>query len=317
MSKVLAVNRRNFAASIPGASVMLIVLTIVFAFVSPDFATRSNLTNILAQSTILLVVALPMTLVILTEGLDLSVGAVASLASMVIASVAVVTGSLSAAIGAGLLVGLGFGLANGGLIAVLGIPPFVATLGTLGAAQGLALVISDGQSVTGFGSDLSDLYYGSIGPLALPIIYSVLLYLAFHWLLDRSRFGVAVRALGGNRQALALSGRSVRLPLIAVYGLSSVMAGFTALLMTSRMNAGHPTAGLGLEFDAIAAVALGGTSFERGHGWLAGTLLGVLTISILRNGITLLSIPAAAQVTSVGLMVIIAMIIDRHGRGVQ
>ena len=312
MPDSLVVTGRRHAARVPGVAVMLVALLVVFALVSPGFSTLGNVTNILVQSAFLLVVALPMTMVILTEGLDLSVGAVASLASMAIAVVAVTTGSLGAAIGAGLFIGFVFGAANGTMIAFLGIPPFVATLGTFGVAQGLSLVVSDGQSITGIPAGLSSLYYGSIGPLPLPIVYAGLLYAVFHWLLYRSRFGVAVRALGGNREALLLGGRSIHAGLIAVYALSGTMAGFTALLMAGRMSAGHPIAGLGLEFDAIAAVALGGTRFERGQGWLLGSLLGVLTIGVLRNGITLLSIPTAAQVASVGLMVIAAMIIDRR-----
>ncbi|MGZ9104827.1 MAG: ABC transporter permease [Rhodoplanes sp.] len=130
-----------------------------------------------------------------------------------------------------------------------------------------------------------------------------------HLLLYHTRFGVAVFALGGNREALRLAGVSDRAMLVGVYALSGLIAGFAALLMTARLNAAHPTAGLGLEF-AIAAVAVGGTSFERGNGWLFGSLVGVLAVGVLRNGLNLVAVPSSTQVACIGLLVILALFID-------
>ncbi|HWM84114.1 MAG TPA: ABC transporter permease [Pseudolabrys sp.] len=297
-------------ARVPGVAIVLAVLILAFGFASPNFASFDNIANILTQSTILLLVALPATLIIMTEGLDLSVGAVVTFAAIVLASVALATGSVLAGLCAGFAVGLAFGLLNGTLIAHLGIPPFIATLGTLGVAQGLSLVVTDGQSIVGIPRSIELLYSASLFGIPLPIIISALAYALMHVLLYHTRFGTYIFALGGNREALRFAGVSERRYLIAVYALGGLMAALAALLMTARMNAAHPTAATGMEFDAIAAVAVGGTSFERGNGWLFGTLLGVLAVGVLRNGLNLLAVPSSVQVACIGGLVIAAMLID-------
>ena len=208
------------------------------------------------------------------------------------------------------MVGLCFRLGNGGLIAALGIPPFIATLGTLGIAQGLSLLVTDGQSVVGIPRSIEILYTGTVAGIPVPVVTGALAYAVSHGLLYHTRFGTYVFALGGNREALKVAGISVRGMLIRVYVFGGIMAGFAALLMTARLNSGHPTAGIGMEFDAIAAVAVGGTSFERGNGWLLGTLLGVIAIGVLRNGLNLLAMPSSAQVASIGVLVIVALFLD-------
>jgi ribose transport system permease protein len=295
---------------IPGVAVMLVLLCVVFSLMTPGFLTVPNISNVLVQSTILLMLALPMTLIIMTEGLDLSMGAVLTLTSLIVAIVALATGSLLLGLLAALVVGIVFGTINGWLVAVVGIPPFVATLGTLGMAQGLSLIVSDGQSVVGMPAAVRGVYSGTLGGVPLPIVLGLGSYLAFHGLLYHTRFGTYIFALGGNREALKFAGISARRLLILVYALGGAMVGLAGLLMTARMNSGHPTAGLGLEFDAIAAVAVGGTSFERGNGWLFGTLLGVVTVGVLRNGLNLLALPSSIQVASVGLLVIAALFVD-------
>jgi ribose transport system permease protein len=302
--------RLKHAGSASGAALMLLVLCVVFAATSSNFLAPANLRNIAVQSTTLLMLALPMTLIILTEGLDLSMGAVLTLANVVLAMVAVATGGVSLALLAALAVGLVFGIGNGVLVARLGIPPFVATLGTLGVAQGLALVVSDGQSVVGVPDSLQAFYGGSWLGVPVPLWIAGTAYAVFHVLLYRTRFGANVFALGGNREALTLAGVRTRLCLVAVYAIGGLMAGLAALMLTARISSGHPTAALGMEFDAIAAVAVGGTSFEKGKGWLLGTLLGVLVVGVLRNGLNLLSVPSAVQVSAIGLIVILALTID-------
>ncbi|WP_341987399.1 ABC transporter permease [Azorhizobium sp. AG788] len=307
----MAVSARSFRlATVPGVAVVLVALLLVFAIAAPGFTSLPNLSNVLMQSTILLMLALPMTLIIMTEGLDLSIGAVLTLASVVLALVVVSTGSMLLGLGAGLAVGVAFGVVNGGLVAHLGIPPFVATLGTLGAAQGLALIVSDGQSVVGIPREVRMIYSGTFGGIPIPVIIAIVVYLAFHGLLYHTRFGTYIPALGGNREALKLAGIRDTRVLVAVYALGGFMAGLAALLLTARMSSGHPTAALGMEFDAIAAVAVGGTSFERGNGWLFGTLLGVLAVGVLRNGLNLLALPSSVQVACIGVLVILALFID-------
>lgn len=300
----------SLLARIPGVAIVLALLIVGFSLANPNFATPGNIANLLVQSTLLTLLALPTTVVIMTEGLDLSIGAVLTLASIALALTVVATGSAALGILAGLAVGLGFGLLNGLLVASLNLPPFIATLGTLGIAQGLSLVVTDGQSVVGIPSSIERIYSGTLLGIPVPILLAAAAYGVVHVLLYRTRFGVAVFALGGNREALRLAGVSDRAMLVAVYALSGLIAGFAALLMTARLNAAHPTAGLGLEFDAIAAVAVGGTSFEHGNGWLFGSLLGVIAVGVLRNGLNLAAVPSSTQVACIGALVIVALFID-------
>jgi ribose transport system permease protein len=295
---------------IPGVAIMLMLLIAIFGSIAPGFLSVPNISNVLVQSTILMMLALPMTLIIMTEGLDLSMGAVLTLTSLVVAIVAVATKSMMLGLVAAVAVGIAFGTVNGWLVAGLGIPPFVATLGTLGMAQGLSLIVSDGQSVVGIPHSVRDVYSGTLAGIPVPIVVALLSYLAFHGLLYHTRFGTYIFALGGNREALKYAGLSPKRLLILVYALGGAMAGLAGLLMTARMNSGHPTAGLGLEFDAIAAVAVGGTSFERGNGWLLGTALGVIAVGVLRNGLNLMALPSSIQVASVGILVIFALFLD-------
>jgi ribose transport system permease protein len=295
---------------IPGVAIMLLALIGLFALGSPGFLSVPNISNVLVQSTVLLLLSLPMTLIIMTEGLDLSMGAVLTLASLIAALVVLATGSVPLALLAACATGAAFGVVNGWLVAILGIPPFVATLGTLGVAQGLSLIVSDGQSVVGMPRAIREIYSGTVAAVPIPILIAIGAYAVFHILLYHTRLGNFIFALGGNRDALRFAGINVERLLIVVYAIGGTMAGLAGVLMTARMSAGHPTAGLGLEFDAIAAVAVGGTSFERGNGWLLGTLLGVLTIGVLRNGLNLLAIPSSVQVSCVGILVVLALFID-------
>ena len=310
MAEIAATMSVHPLRRLPGVAIVLTLLVVGFAIAAPGFLSPPNIANVLVQSTLLLLLSLPMTLVIMTEGLDLSMGAVVTLASIVVALVSLATGSMPLGLLAAVAVGVAFGLVNGYLVASLNIPPFVATLGTLGMAQGLALIASDGQSVVGIPRSVSEVYLAAPFGLPLPIIIGAFTYLVFHGLLYHTRFGTYIFALGGNREALAYAGLSPTKLLITVYAISGAMAGVAGLLMTARMNAGHPTAGLGLEFDAIAAVAVGGTSFERGNGWLLGTALGVLAVGVLRNGLNLLALPSSIQVASVGVLVIFALFFD-------
>ncbi len=296
-------------ARVPGVAYVLVLSMIVFAAIDLRFLSPLNLTNIGAQATILLMLALPMTLVILTEGLDISMGAVLTLCSVVLAWVLAHDGGIGLALAASMAAGLAFGLANGALVSFIGMPPFVATLGTLGMAQGLALAITDGQSIVGIGEPLAFMRTTLLG-VPPAIVFAALAYLLVHALLYRTRFGTYVFAIGGNREALVLAGVRARAWHAGVYAFSGLMVGVTGLLLVARTNAGHPTAAIGMEFDAIAAVAVGGTSFERGQGWLAGTLLGVLAVGVMRNGLNVAGVPSSLQVVAIGLLVIFTLLID-------
>lgn len=296
------------AASVPGVAYVLPLLLAGFGAAVPGFASAPNVINIGIQSAILLLLALPMTFVIMSEGLDLSMGAVIGFSSVALALLLVngysLTWALTAAVGGG----LAFGLVNGLLVVHGGIPPFVVTLGTMGVAQGLALAITDGASVVGIGSALPRLYAGTWVGVPFPIVIGIVAYAVFHVLMYHTRYGAYVFAIGGNRESLMLAGVRVNAVHVSIYALAGAVVGAAGLLFTGRMSAGHPVAGIGLEFDAIAAVVLGGT--ERGNGWLPGTLLGVAAVGVLKNGLNLMAVPSSLQVAGVGVLVIVVLVID-------
>jgi len=297
-------------ARIPGVAFLLVLLGIVFGVFASGFASLPNLLNIGIQSSTLLLLALPMTFIIMTEGLDLSMGAVLGLTGVVLASALVAGNTLIVAFAAALGVGLVFGIANGLLVVKLGLPPFVATLGTLGIAQGIALVVTSGESVAGIGPALPRLYASRWVGIPFSILVAIFMYAVFHFLLYHTRFGNYVFAIGGNREALVLAGVPAAFFHVSVYALAGLMTGFAALLLTGRMNSGHPIAAMGMEFDAIAAVIVGGTERQRGNGWLPGTVLGVLAVGVLRNGLNVMALPSSLQVASIGLLLIVALLID-------
>lgn len=310
LASTLQAPRRLALSSLPGVTWLLLALCLVFAFTAQGFMSLANVRNVLLQSSILLLLTLPMTLIILTEGLDLSMGALLSLCTVVLAVVQISSQSVPLGLFVALLVAIAFGLLNGYLVAWFDLPPFVVTLGTLGAAQGLALVVAEGRTTMGVAESLRWFWEGTLLGLPVPLWLAALGWAATHLLLYHTRFGVRVFALGGNREALHFAGIPVRSSLLAVYALGGVFVGLAALLMTARVNGGHPTAAIGMEFDAIAAVAVGGTAFERGKGGLTGSVLGVLAVGVMRNGLNLLGMPSSVQVAAVGLVVILALWID-------
>jgi len=295
---------------LPGVALMLIICIVVFSILSGDFLSVQNITNIGVQSTILLMISLPMTMVIMTEGVDMSVGALLTFCGVIAAYFLVNTQNLPLAIFMALMVGLLIGLLKGAIIVYMNMPPFVVTLGMLGICQSLALIVTDGQTISNVGDTIGLAYNAKLMGVPLPIYFALISYAIFHWLLYHTRFGTYVFAIGGNRDALKLAGIRVNLYQIAVYGLSGLMAGVASILLTARMNSGHPTAAIGMEFDAIAAVIVGGTSFEKGNGWLFGTFLGVITVGILRNGLNLVGVQSSIQVASIGLLVLVALLLD-------
>lgn len=310
LARPLASLRRTRA---PGIWIIVAALVTVFGSLSPSFLSVANFTNIGLQSSILLLLALPMTLILLTEGLDLSMGALMALVSMTVALVSASGYAVPVAVLAGLGVGLAGGLVNGVLVSQFRIPPFIATIGTLGMCQGIALVLTDGQSVVNMSEAIPAFFEARVLGIPVPLLIAAVAYAGFHYALYHTRFGTSVFALGGNPDAWKLAGGSIPRCLVAVYALGGLMVGIAGFLFTARASAGHPTASLGMEFDAIAAVALGGTSFEKGNGWLFGAVLGTVAIGVLRNGLNLLGFPSSVQVVSVGLLVILTLLIGGFG----
>jgi ribose transport system permease protein len=294
----------------PGALYLLVLMGVVLALGTPGFFTTANLTNVALQVAVLMIVALGMTLIILTEGIDLSLGPVLGLCG-VAASLMIVAGyPLIAAVAAALLIGMCFGVLNGTLIAVIGMPPFIVTLGSFGIVQSIATVLTQGDSVVNLPAYFRWFNDGIFLNIPVPIWATFVAFALTALLLYRTKFGRYVFAIGGNRQALMLAGVRVRIYHVAVYAYAGVLTALASFIMTARMNAAHPTIGVGLEFDAIAAVILGGTSFEKGRGGLAGTVLGALAVGVLRNGLNLLGVGTEWQVAIVGIVIIAAVGLD-------
>lgn len=299
------------ASEFPGAAYLFVLLAGGFAFATPEFASPRNLSNIGLQAAALMIVAFGMTLVILTEGIDLSLGAVLGLCGVVMGQLLVSHGlPMPWALGAALLIGILAGSINGALVAYAAMPPFIVTLGTYGMAQSLAMVLTSGHSVTGLPPAVRWFNEGEWLGLPVPIWGVIAVFGITYVLLYRTRFGRYVFAIGGNRRALELSGVPVRAYLVAVYAYAGLLAALASFIMTARMNAAHPTIAIGLEFDAIAAVVLGGTSFEKGHGGIWGTVVGALAVAVLRNGLNLVGLSTEWQVAVVGLVIVSAVAID-------
>jgi ribose transport system permease protein len=285
-----------------------------FGFGNSQFLSATNLGNLGLQASLLLMLALPMTLIVLTEGLDLSVGALLCLSGVVMALALVNGWGLAAALAAAGGVGIAAGLLNGLLIGYLNLPAFVVTLGSLGLCEGLALVLTNGDPISGFTPAVKAFYDSRLLGVPTPVLVAVVVYAVFWLVLYRTRLGTYVFAIGGNKEAVRLAGVRANLVHLSVYVICSVAVALSALLLIGRMNSAHPTVAIGMEFEAIAAVVVGGTSFERGRGWLAGTVLGVLAVTILRNGLNVLSVDPSLQVVSVGILLITALLIG-DGRG--
>lgn len=297
-------------ARVPGAVWALGLMTLLWGVTTPGFLTLANLTNVGLQAVVLLIVALGMTLVMLTEGIDLSLGPVLGLAGVVLGLLVVGGWPLPVAMLTALAVGAAFGLVNGLLVSLAALPPFVVTLGTFGMAQGLAMVLTEGNSVTGLPPAVRWLNEGLVLGVPVPLWTAGLVFAMTWTLLYRTRFGRYVYALGGNRRAVWLAGVRTAAWQTAVYVYAGALAGVGAFIMTARMNAAHPTIAIGLEFDAIAAVVLGGTTFDKGRGGIYGTVAGTLAVAVLRNGLNLIGLSTEWQVATVGLVIIAAIVLD-------
>ena len=293
-----------------GTLVGLFLLGALLSYLSPFFLTTSNLLNVMEQTAINAVIAVGMTFVILSAGIDLSVGSIAALSGVVMADRLHAGWPLLPAILAGLFTGALCGLFSGVLITRGKLPPFIATLGMMSVARGAALLFTDGRPISGFDESLRWLSTGRLLGIPVPVLLTIVLYAFAIVLLNRTRFGRYVYAIGGNEEATRLSGVSVTLHKTAVYVLSGITAAMGAVLLTARLNSAQPIAGMMYELDAIAAVVIGGTSLTGGLGTLGGTLIGALTMGVLRNGLNLLGISSFLQQIVIGLVIIAAVLMD-------
>lgn len=293
----------------------LIVVSILMGLASDNFFSVNNIMNVLRQVSVVGILAVGMTFVILTGGIDLSVGAVMALVGTLSAGLMVNTGlPASVALPAGLFIGLGIGIFNGALVAWGKMPAIIVTLATMGMARGLGLIYSGGYPVSGIPSWISWFGVGRIGVVPVPVVIMVVIYAVAWVLLQRTAFGRHVYALGGNELAARLSGVKTQRVKLAVYGISGVTAALAALILTGRLMSGQPNAGVGFELDAIAAVVLGGTAIAGGRGLILGTLIGAVLLGILNNGLNLMGINPYLQDVIKGFIILLAIYIGREWR---
>jgi ribose transport system permease protein len=293
-----------------GTFIGLIVLCLLLWALTPYFLTVSNLLNVLEQTSINAVIAVGMTFVIISGGIDLSVGSLVALAGVVLASGLRAGLPLPVALVAGLMVGTGCGLLNGALITLGRLPPFIATLGMMSMARGAALVYTEGRPISGFTAGFRSLATARPLMVPAPVLVAAAVYLVSHFVLTRTKFGRYVYAIGGNEEATRLSGVPVRFHKTMVYGLSGLMSALAAVVLTARLNSAQPIAGMMYELDAIAATVIGGTSLMGGSGTLPGTLVGALIMGVLRNGLNLLGVSSFLQQIVIGFVIIAAVLID-------
>ena len=288
----------------------LLALCIVLWAATPHFLTVSNLLNVLEQTSINAIVAVGMTFVIISGGIDLSVGSVLALSGIALALALEGGVPAPAAIALALATGTACGLVNGVLITFGRLPPFIATLGMMSVARGAALMLAEGRPISGFTEGVRGLATGRVVIVPVPVILTAAVYLVAHFVLARTVFGRASYAIGGNEEAARLSGVHVRFHKTAVYGVAGLTSAVAAILLTERLNSAQPTAGTMYELDAIAATVIGGTSLLGGEGTLVGALIGALIMGVLRNGLNLLNVSSFFQQVVIGAVIIGAVLID-------
>lgn len=310
IAQVQESSRREFLQRY-GLILSFLLLCIVLALLSDRFLTVGNATNILRQSTINGIIAVGMTVVILTAGIDLSVGSILALSSVITASMLQSGLPVPAAILIGLGIGATCGLFNGIVISRAGVPPFVATLGMMTIARGLALVFTEGKPITGLPDAFRFVGTGSIGPIPTPIVIAAATFIVGYILLTRTSLGQFIYGIGNNPVAARYAGISVSLNITLVYVMSGLLSALAGLILIARLDSAQPTAGIAFEFDAIAAVVVGGTSFAGGQGGLGGTLIGVLIIAVLNNGLNLLNISSFYQPVVSGVVIALALLLHR------
>lgn len=295
---------------------ILLGLSGVIAALNPTFLTLNNLITVALQASILAIVAIGQTFVILTAGIDLSVGSLVALGGALAAGLAVRAGlGTYPAILVALLAGAALGAVSGLLVVKGNIPPFVSTLAMMAIARGLTLVYTQGRPIAGLGADFTFWGTGEVLGIPVPVLVMVAVALVAGFLLNQTRFGLYARAIGGGEETVRLAGVRPGNIKLAVYILSGLTATLGGILLTARLWSAQPNAGTGLELDAIAATVLGGTSLFGGIGSVSGAIIGALLIGVLGNGMNLLEIPSYYQQVVKGVVFVLAVLLDFATKG--
>lgn len=293
----------------------LIIMVVVFASLSDVFLTQRNLINVLQQSSINACIAIGMTLVIISGGIDLSVGPVAALAAVLSATLLVAGYPVPLVILTALAVGLLCGFLNGALIAYAGLQPFIVTLGTLSLYRSFALIYTGGNPVLSLPNEFRRIFTSDLFGLPVPVIVVAVLAVLATILLRKTPLGEYILAVGGNEEAARISGVPIERTKVLTYMISGGLASLAAIILIARLGAAEPTLGNLWELEAIAAAAIGGASLMGGKGSIIGTILGAIVLGAMRNGLTLLNVQAFYQLLATGIIIILAMLVDRLARG--
>ncbi|WP_270939985.1 ribose ABC transporter permease [Romboutsia lituseburensis] len=293
----------------------LVLLVAVVSILSPSFLSSKNIFNILRQTSVNAIIAAGMTFVILTGGIDLSVGSILAISGAVCASLLASGQSIIIGVLASIVIGAGVGFLNGFIISKGKLQPFIATLATMTVLRGLTLVFTDGKPITLGSGDLA-INFGKIGggeilSIPTPAIIMILVFAVCAYILKNTKMGRYTYALGSNEEATKLSGLSTDKIKIWVYTISGALSAIAGIIITSRLYSAQPTAGTGYELDAIAAVVLGGTSLTGGKGKIGGTIIGALIIGVLSNALNILDVSSYYQMMVKGVVILIAVLLDR------
>ncbi|KAA0082530.1 ABC transporter permease [Mycolicibacterium sp. P9-64] len=290
--------------------VMLLVI-MYFSYRSARFSTPENLLTILVAAAPFALIALGQTLVVLTGGIDLSVGSVIAVSAMASAATAKANpGQVWMTVLVAMVVGLAVGSVNGFLVSRINVPPFIATLGTLTAGSGLAYVIGGGAPINGLPAEFGSIANTKIFGLQIPVLVMIIGIIVLAVVMKRTTYGMRVYAVGGNRNAAEIAGINAKNVLFSVYAFSGLLAGISGVMLASRVISGPPNLGQGYELDAIAAVVIGGASLMGGRGTVWGTVLGLFMIQTLNNGLDILVVPAYWQDVIKGVLIVAAVAVD-------
>ena len=298
-----------------GLILVLLLSVVILSFISDAFLTVNNLMNVLRQVSINGILAVGMTLVILTAGIDLSIGSLMAVSAVIAASI--VAGNPDAvflALVAGIAASGVLGGVTGTLSTKLNVAPFIATLAMMTIARGIALIYTNGRPITIDSSAFRYLGQGYIGPVPVPVVIFALVTAIVSFILYKTKFGRYIYAVGGNENAANVSGIRVHRVKIWVYIINGALSGLAGILLASRISSGQPNSGLGYELDAIAAVVIGGTSLFGGRGTMLGTIVGVLIIGVINNGLNLLNVSSYWQQIIKGLIIAGAVILDQRAK---
>jgi ribose transport system permease protein len=295
-----------------GVAIGCAVLFVVFSLLNKNFYQPANLLDIMLQSSINAIIAVGMTLVVMTKGIDLSVGSVVGISSMIASSL--LENSIWLGVGAGLLVGLACGLLNGILIAKLKLPDFIVTLGTMSIYRGAALIYTNGQPIYSIGEPFRSIFAGQLFGIPTPVIFALVIALLAYLMVRFTSLGEHIIAVGGNEEAARLSGVDVDKVKISVYAISGVLASIAGFVLVARIGAAEPIGGNGFELQAIGAAVIGGASLFGGEGNPLGSLIGALTLGAMQNGLTLMNVPSFWQYVATGVVVILAVLADQITR---